>query len=402
MKKFYFILIVIFSATSIFAQYTLRVASYNLLRYDGGSRNSYFESILNEINPAVLVVQEMMTGEAADEFQSEVLNGNLTSPDFHDGYDMDSQLYYNPFEIKFHSSSYISTSLRDIAEYKLEIASQDQIFFLYSMHLKASSGSDNEQKRLAETEILREHLNQHPAGTHIIVAGDYNIYKSMEPAYIKLTGSEADNDGRLYDPLDQAGSWHNNTNYAGIHTQSTRLNNPGSGAGGGMDDRFDQILISESLISVVQPETYTAYGNDGNHFNIAINTGTNSAVSSTIATALHNASDHLPVFVDFRFGTTSIDQPESEMLAKNYRLHQNYPNPFNPSTTISYFLPESADLRIQIYNIQGELVRTLVNGNRNAGEHSLEFKAGNLPSGLYYYELRTKNHLDRKKMLLLN
>ena len=59
-------------------------------------------------------------------------------------------------------------------------------------------------------------------------------------------------------------------------------------------------MLHNSLLSIVKPETYTAFGNDGNHFNGAINFGTNTSVTPDIANALHNASDHLPVFVDIQ------------------------------------------------------------------------------------------------------
>ena len=75
---------------------------------------------------------------------------------------------------------------------------------------------------------------------------------------------------------------------------------------GGMDDRFDWLLVSaqfldESSILKYIENSYVTYGNDGNHFNDAINSGSNSAVSNDIADALHDASDHLPVYMDLWF-----------------------------------------------------------------------------------------------------
>ncbi len=70
-----------------------------------------------------------------------------------------------------------------------------------------------------------------------------------------------------------------------------------------MDDRFDWLLVSESILTETSQmyyieDSYTAFGNDGNHFNDAINSGNNGAVSNEMADALHDASDHLPVYMD--------------------------------------------------------------------------------------------------------
>ena len=118
-----------------------------------------------------------------------------------------------------------------------------------------------------------------------------------------LTGDSDDNDGRLFDPIDRIGHWHNNSSYADVHTQSTRTTQFGGGANGGMDDRFDWLFVSEAILNdssdmYYTEGTYWAVGNDGNHFNDAINTGNNSAVSNEMADALHDASDHLPVYRD--------------------------------------------------------------------------------------------------------
>ena len=89
-------------------------------------------------------------------------------------------------------------------------------------------------------------------------------------------------------------------------------------------------------------------------------------------------------------------------------LSQNYPNPFNPSTTIDFTLPESGDVSLKIFNPLGEEVATLVNGYMEAGGHSFNFNAENLPagrqvlpSGMYIYQLNTKESKLTKKMLFI-
>jgi hypothetical protein len=116
-----------------------------------------------------------------------------------------------------------------------------------------------------------------------------------------LTGEGNDDDGRLFDPIDRIGHWHNNSSFADVHTQSPR-----GGSYGGMDDRFDWIFVSEAVLNETYEinyveNTYWAVGNDGNHFNQAINNGNNTSVNDAMADALHDASDHLPVIATFSF-----------------------------------------------------------------------------------------------------
>ena len=82
-------------------------------------------------------------------------------------------------------------------------------------------------------------------------------------------------------------------------------------------------------------------------------------------------------------------------------LNQNYPNPFNPSTQIQYALPESGQVRLDVYTITGQLVATLVNETMNAGTHSITFNANSLASGVYLYRLQTGSVVLTKKMTLL-
>ncbi len=86
---------------------------------------------------------------------------------------------------------------------------------------------------------------------------------------------------------------------------------------------------------------------------------------------------------------------------KQYVLYQNYPNPFNPSTTITFYLPEAADVNLAVYNILGERVATLINEFLKAGSHSIIFNARDLASGIYICRYQTANFQQTKKILLL-
>lgn len=84
-----------------------------------------------------------------------------------------------------------------------------------------------------------------------------------------------------------------------------------------------------------------------------------------------------------------------------YELKQNYPNPFNPSTLINFSVPESGNAEIKIYDVNGREVSNLMNENKEAGYYSIEFNANALPSGIYFYMLKTKNFVKTMKMMLV-
>ena len=88
-------------------------------------------------------------------------------------------------------------------------------------------------------------------------------------------------------------------------------------------------------------------------------------------------------------------------LNSDFVLEQNYPNPFNPSTIISFYLRNSGTVSVSIYNLLGEREIELINGELSSGWHEVNFINENLSSGVYFYELRTSNFTQKKKMIIL-
>jgi len=84
-----------------------------------------------------------------------------------------------------------------------------------------------------------------------------------------------------------------------------------------------------------------------------------------------------------------------------FNLHQNYPNPFNSGTVIEFSLKETSSISLNVYNILGEKVRTLMREYKTSGEYSIQFNAQDLSSGVYFYQLKTDNSIQNKKMILL-
>ena len=316
--KYFFILCYVI-VNSILSQSHHTILTYNLLNYDDeDDREPHYQLIINEIEPDIIVCQEVNADNGYNHFLSDVLN--IIQPNEWMGAEFTNQsasqdiaLYYKPQYFNYISTSIISTAqgsgTRDVVEWVLEHVESSVQFRVYGVHLKASSGQSNAQERLAETTILRNYLNNLSSGIHFIVCGDFNIYSNSstsEPAFDMLTVAGDNTAGQLFDPINRIGHWHNNSSFADVHTQSPRTTQFGGGANGGMDDRFDWIFASSSVMEETYEMTYVensymVLGNDGAHFNQAINSGTNSAVSEEMADALHAASDHLPVFADFQF-----------------------------------------------------------------------------------------------------
>jgi endonuclease/exonuclease/phosphatase family metal-dependent hydrolase len=177
-------------------------------------------------------------------------------------------------------------------------------FYLYSSHLKASNTSADAAERNTGAQALRSNANALGAGQHIIFVGDYNLYTNSEAAYQTMVAA---GNAQCFDPLGSA-DW---TGAGGAlkHTQSPR-DITGTLVGGGCDDRFDfQFSTAEVQDGdgfALIPGSYRTVGNDGAHYNLAINAGNNSyypgdiARSNMLADVLFDASDHLPVLADYQ------------------------------------------------------------------------------------------------------
>jgi len=92
---------------------------------------------------------------------------------------------------------------------------------------------------------------------------------------------------------------------------------------------------------------------------------------------------------------------DENSLVKSYKLYNNYPNPFNPTTRINYQIPSSNYVTLKVYDILGNLVKTLVDGYKAKGKYSINFDASSLARGIYFYQLKAGEFNSFKKMLLV-
>jgi hypothetical protein len=100
----------------------------------------------------------------------------------------------------------------------------------------------------------------------------------------------------------------------------------------------------------------------------------------------------------FAFANT---QTEVSNAPREFALSQNYPNPFNPTTNINYALPAVMDVKLEVFNLLGQKVATLVNARQQAGNYTVPFNAANFASGVYFYKIQAGNNLATKKMMLV-
>lgn len=335
------------------------IATYNSLRYsptniDG--RHPYFRQIIDSINPDILVMQELAGSPAAIMFMDSVLNMDslrYSIAIFVDGPDSDIALYYKPGKFRVAPTLTYSTSLRDIYHFKLLPAYAEDTLHIFGVHLKASSGSSNETRREGEVNVLRAITDQFADSTNFLVCGDFNIYKATEPAYQKLIADTPGKDGNFVDILQMPGNW-NNASYALHHTQSPRTTQFNGGAHGGMDDRFDMILMSHELKSSsgigYKPGSMYVFGNDGLHYNKAIiDAPNNNQYDLNIRTALHQASDHLPVVASFVYKPQYFNTKELQTRGVEIYYSQQ------GKVTLSNI--QNLPLEVAVYNTQGQLVK---------------------------------------------
>jgi len=131
-------------------------------------------------------------------------------------------------------------------------------------------------------------------------------------------------------------------------------------------------------------------------------------------TAVRTVSDEVQYFYEINFGYPAVLVEDEQPIALNFKLEQNYPNPFNPSTKIKFTIPtppvsspllkgrtKEGFVTLKVYDILGNEIATLVNEELSPGEYEVESNATNLPSGIYFYQLKSGDFIQTKKMVLL-
>lgn len=410
MKNFKLLIIVVclFGSNAGSAQDTLKVMYYNLLNFPSTSpeRADTLKKIVQHVLPDVFLVNELDNQFGATLILSNALNQNginyYQQALFVDGPDTDNMLFYNSDKLGLISQNEIETALRDINEYVLYYKAPDlgstldtAFFFMYSCHLKAGSTDPNPDYRLAEAQVFKNYLSGKTGLKNVMFGGDFNFYGSSvssEPAHNwVLNGGTFP----LFDPINMTGEWHANSFYANIHTQSTRTTSFDGGATGGLDDRFDFIFVSNDLQTGANKakyveNSYAAIGNDGAHYNTSlVNPASNGSVPDDVANALHEMSDHLPVYLEIQVGG-------DVGIADN-----NFVNSFNfnsVSHELELFLKKNAGkLMLTVYDISGKRILT----ETYSGSEQIKTSFPYLNSGIYIINLQIEGKSTSLKVVVL-
>jgi len=228
------------------------------------------------------------------------------------GSEIVSLLYYNSNKLGIKSQTPIATQGRDIAFYRLyhkPLAANNDTVWLYVAvgHLKAGGTASDIAQRGQEAGSLVQHWRSTGLRGNLLVMGDLNVSASTEPAFDSLLNAGSVPNHRLKDPVSRLGSWSGNSSFALWHTQSPRTTSNGCASGGGLDDRYDHILVNDFVMGDSAgiryvPASFRVLGNDGNRFNGNVNGTFNASVPVAIANALYDISDHLPVVLKLAVG----------------------------------------------------------------------------------------------------
>ncbi|RMB59527.1 T9SS C-terminal target domain-containing protein [Dokdonia sinensis] len=337
--KYFFALLFISLGTLVQAQETINLAFYNVLNYPSAppdNREVILQDIVAEMNPDIFMICELESEDAGGDILDNSLNAfndvYNQAPYFNNtssGADLQQLLYYNRNKFELVLTDIIETSVRDINRYRLRViventASEPLFMEVFVAHLKASQGAQNELLRFDMVEQFTEYLSELDPNDTVIFAGDLNLYTSDEPAYQELINSSGE--FALTDPIDSPGDWNNNSSFEFLHTQSTRISNDefdDFGAGGGLDSRFDFILLSDNTFDEdaslrYVDGSYKAFGNNSNCFNDRIDSS-DCGGDYTLATRelLYQMSDHLPVIAQLEISEEflSVDVVQDEKSA---------------------------------------------------------------------------------------
>jgi hypothetical protein len=215
-------------------------------------------------------------------------------------------------------------------------------------------------------------------------------------------------------------------NVARFNTQTNTWSSLGTGSSNGVDSLVFALAVVGNEV-VVGGEFRSAGGVSANgvaRFNTQTNTWSTLGTGSSNGVSIGGVSGGVyalavsgnEVYVGGRFisaggvsaigvarwnsGTSRVEQL-SPTAPKTFLLEQNYPNPFNPSTTIRYQLPVASEVKLEVYDVLGKKIATLVNERQSAGSYQVVWNASGLSSGTYFYRLQAGTFVETKKMIMV-
>ncbi len=402
-----------FLAPELNGQDTLRVMHYNLLYYgtttafctdpnnDVAEKADLMATIASHVHPDLITVNEIAANETtADHFLKNALNtkGNeydrppLRNPS---NTSIDNMLFYRKKKLGFSRQFNTEGRVRDVDIYELyhrasgDPGADTTFLTVCILHLKAGQDASDAEKRAATTDTLMALLDSLPYRGRRILTGDMNFQGSHEKAYKNLVEPQTPALS-FSDPTQMEGEWHDAPGFASLHTQSTHIAKTGCKASGGLDDRFDLIMLDGSGTDGHKGISYLAgsykvLGQDGQRLNGSVVSPSNQSIPNTVGDALFDMSDHLPVILRLRVGSSNPvneDARESSITvvsegSSRNRLRIRLRGKFSQNRHT-----------LRLFSIQGRLLRKK---ELSPGRSRLELSVKKLAPGFYFLEVRGEN-----------
>ncbi|HLV47247.1 MAG TPA: T9SS type A sorting domain-containing protein [Flavobacterium sp.] len=400
----------LFVSMFAFSQETLNVMSYNLFKFPTSlpqNRELILQRILDDYQPDLFMVCELVSENAADLILNTSLQNqpdifaranfveDLSKPED----PLQTMVFYNTRKLTLVAQQTLPTVYRDINHYSfmVNVDAENPIHLeVFVAHLKSSTGPANRQMRYDMVEAVTDELqNLTEPDTFVLFGGDFNFYNSTEIGYQQILNPE--NAIKLIDPIDAPGDWQDDAEFSYLHTQSTRVSNAGfggfanAGASGGMDDRFDFIMMSENFNTSTRfsyvPDSYQAYGNNGDCLNKDVKDESCTGVfSQALRNDLYSMSDHLPVVMQIQ-----ISEP---LAAPSFT--ENKPFLWFESTNVTdkevivgidASKTSVPNMQLFVFNTLGQLVETIPVNSQS----SVVLDVQKLSSGLYFIKTDAGN-----------
>ncbi|MGM0650593.1 MAG: endonuclease/exonuclease/phosphatase family protein [Bacteroidota bacterium] len=417
LKRSFLLILPVFLFFGSFAQDTIKMMQYNLLYYgqytsfctesnnDMDTKADHIADIIDHTLPDIFTVNEI--GNSYHTVMHLIGNAlNFNGRNYYDkaailNNDQSSiinMLYYDSRKLDLDAQLSVSTGLRDINIYRMKSLNTDEPvqFHIAVVHLKAGNGEEDAQIRGEMILDFKDFLSGYSDKTNWIFAGDMNFYHSGEAGFQYLTNTDHGN-VIFVDPVNQIGNWHDISSFSHYHTQSTHSDDHGCPSSGGLDDRFDFIFVSEDIMTgdnnVQYVEgSYETLGQDGNHFDDAVNDGFNSSAPAHIIDALYGASDHLPVLAEFVVGTGNAIEAENSSNGFDVTINQNDASFIN--MRIKQLDPSSGD--ITIYNMLGQKLHT--HGFNGVKDQNIKLAFSK--QGMFIIVITTDNDVYKKLRII--
>ncbi len=377
----------------------LKIMHYNLLRFGNectpvtiNQKADWLETVLAFYQPDIFTVNELAPEEAFENLivqAAQFYNPAMEAAGFTNeaGSDIVNDLFYNGDKLGFKEVQVLPGAFRDINVYTLYekdvsgLARGDTLFIeCIVAHFKAGRDEEDRELRIGEAEEILDWLAAREGKGNILFMGDLNFDNAGEDGWKMLV--DPDSSLSFIDPLNLIDDW-NGPDFAAVHTQSTRTMLPDCGVNGGLDDRFDFILLGPQTESISYvPGSYAALGNSGDSFNEALGCD-GGEVPVVVCNTLKQLSDHLPVVMEMELG----ELVSSQGFLGDHLLSFN-----NPITQTLYIRIEEElpgfPLNITLTSMRGkEVFYSTFSDN----SQTIELGVESLPSGLYVLKISTES-----------